>query len=170
MRFNNLGLVRKLMLLSSIVMLGIALWPPSRDVQSSALGLNDERNFVGLLSMQFREFDFKAPLNFSSAASITAIPMLQSPVREAKEFEGRWITIGGLYVPAGSPRLKLESGGYRVELSRKSGSWMARFTDEKGENKGEMAADVKPAPSSPVPSASVEHSVCYRFDKTIVCI
>jgi hypothetical protein len=87
-----------------------------------------------------------------------------------RQAESRWITIGGLYVPAGSPRLRLEPGAYLVQLSKNLSGWVARFIDEKGQVRGEAAADVRPARPVSVPSATVEHSVCYRFDSTVVCV
>jgi len=155
---------------SAMGALAISFLAQHRAVRSSPLPTTDQPSLDALVAIRFQGFEFKAPLNFSASVTVVAIPMYQSPVREMKELESGWTTIGGLYVPAGSQRLKLGAGAYRVELSKTSGSWRVHFTDNKGTIRGEVPAVVEPAEAAQAPFVTDEHSVCYRFDKTKVCV
>jgi hypothetical protein len=123
-----------------------------------------------LVESRFSSFELKPSLNVSAGSTVIAVPLVQSPVDDMKQLEARWTTIGGLYVPSGSYRLKLAPGAYRVEVKKVEGNWKVRFTDEKGKIGGEVNADVESSPAARVPFCTDEHSVCYRFDRTKVCV
>lgn len=129
-----------------------------------------EQPLEAFVASRFSNFELKPSLNFSAGLTVIAIPLVQSPVTEMNQLEGRWTTIGGLYVPSGSERLKLGAGAYRVEVSKISGNWRVRFTDDKGNIRAEVQADVQRSGSVTTPFCTDEHSVCYRFDRTKVCV
>lgn len=143
-------------------------------ISSPTLKWQPESAFTANVKLRFWESQF-APqfaslLNFERAVSVTAIPMSKSPVAQIRELEARPTTIGALYLPSGSLRLNLAPGVYRVEVAKKADGWRARFLDDKGDERGRTIADVWPADAIAIPIATVEYSVCYRFDNTVVCI
>ena len=152
-----------------VAMGALAITSLAQRWQSSA-SPSTEQPLEAFVASRFSNFELKPSLNFSAGLTVIAIPLVQSPVTEMKQLEARWTTIGGLYVPSGSERLKLGAGAYRVEVSKVSGYWKVRFSDEKGNVRGEVRADVQASDAVSTPFCTDEHSVCYRFDRTKVCV
>jgi len=149
---------------------GSSLDVKAAEILSPTLEWKPESIFTANVKIRFSQFKFAPVLNFERAVSVTAIPLFKSPVAEIKELEARPTIIGALYLPSGSLRLKLAPGVYRVQIEKESDGWRARFLDDKGAERGRTTADVRPAEAVATPFATVEHSVCYRFDETVVCI
>ena len=58
---------------------------------------------------------------------------------------------------------------FRVFILKKRDQWTVQFFDERNQLKGEAPARVIEAPRVTTPYAYVDHSVCQRFDETLVC-
>lgn len=107
---------------------------------------------------------------FQNLAGMAAIPTREAPVRTFGDLQ-RGVIIGLLYAPSGSDRLKLAPGAYVVQLVGDSRSgWQATFLDERQRVRSTVPARVQQAERVSMPLAFVDHSVCYRFDETVVCI
>jgi hypothetical protein len=156
--------------IAGLMLGGVSLNANAQEILSPTFKYRPESVFTASVKSRFADSKFSPVFSFDRAVSVTAIPVLKDPIAEMQELERQPTTIGALYVPTGSLRLKLDPGLYRVELVKKSDRWIVRFLDDKATEKGQATADVRPADKVPVPVATVESSVCYRFDKTVVCI
>lgn len=107
-------------------------------------------------------------LNYLGVVSIVAIPTLHSPIKKKEQLEKGNI-IGAIFLSAGSLRLRLPPGAYQVKVARIGGHWRALFLDGYNQIIGDVPAEVKRAKYVDKPFAYVDRSVCYRFDKVLVC-
>jgi hypothetical protein len=155
-----------------LLFIALALGVMSIQAQEVARALLEvfERYAEGLAELVKAEFPSRdmADLNYKGAASISAIPPSVSPVDQLSQLEeGK--TIGALVLSKGSDRLKLPPGIFRVFVLKRNSVWTVRFFDARDSMISEAPASVTEAPRVPSPYASVDHSVCVRFDETLVC-
>ena len=152
--------------------LALGLMCVQAQVEATTRGIEEVFNRYADELQRLAKTDFgskeMAELNYRGAASISAIPPPVSPVERLSELEaGR--TIGALVLATGSDRLKLPAGIFRVFVLKKNGLWTVQFYDARERIVGEAPASVTEAPRVSTPSASLDHSVCVRFDQTLVC-
>jgi|SRR5882724_730676 len=135
----------------------------------TAYGAEAQRDLSILLSTKFKEFKEQKLFDFDSQAGVVAIPTKVNPASNKDELASGKI-VGSVFLSGKSVRLGLDPGPYEVFVVKQNGEWKAQFLDAKGNAASTRNATV--SDSSPVssPVASVDHSICYQFDSTIICV
>jgi hypothetical protein len=133
---------------------------------STQFGLD---GYLGRLAPDLLSKDVSKTLNYQGAVSLIAVPTLSVPAESVKDLEqGR--VIGAIFLSSGSNKYKLPPGFYSVFLSKRDNTWNVQFRDNREAVKAEAAATVTETKEEVLrPYVSIEHSVCHRFDKILVC-
>ena len=121
------------------------------------------------IAPDYQSSEVSKGLNYEGAVSITAIPTIAVPASDIRDLElGK--TIGALLLPSGSNKLLLSAGFYSVSVLKSGNTWKVQFRDKTNAIRGEAPASVTEAKEEVSrPYVSLDHSVCHRFDKIIVC-
>jgi hypothetical protein len=125
--------------------------------------------YLERLAPDFLSSEVSKALNYKGAVSLAAVPTTSVPASNIKELAtGR--VIGALFLSSGSNKFQLPPGFYSVFVLKTDNSWKVQFLDINKTVKGEAPASVTETTEEVAhPYVSIEHSVCHRFDKIIVC-
>src|SRR5713101_4383560 len=129
--------------------------------------LGADSDLVKLVEARFANFPKHDMFAFDRLSSVFAIPERESPANTLEELQGGK-TVGAVFVPTGSTRLKLPPGVYSVFILKKDGEWKAQFRNGKEEAVITAPAKVSSGPPVELPVAFVDRSICYEFDSTII--
>jgi hypothetical protein len=128
------------------------------------------KDFLDITAAKFSVLsDFRARLDLGKIASVSVVPTKTPPATNLQTLDSGTL-IGAIYTPTGLTRLKLMPGAYAVRAVRQANQWFASFADSTGRDVGQARARVQSAPAVTEPFATLEESICWRFDEALFCI
>ena len=163
-----------ILFLLSVSPLVSAQQPPPQNLRElpNQLLYDPEQIFVDYSTSRFDDYQGNE-LAFDRSVGLVAVPLTDRPwdnVDDVAPGSGAH-DIGAIYLPAGSTRLQLPPGVYRVQVRRDADtSWTALFFDQDNSLMVTHVAKVWVVESTGNPLAFVDYSICYSFNRTLICI
>lgn len=165
-RFLCLALLTSRQLVLLVILLSLGGIVSKTPAQVPAV----QQEFLAFTTPKFSLLaDVRARLASNKAVGVTAVPTIQAPAERLADLVSGSL-IGALYVPTGFVRLKLPPGVYAIHSIREGGQWFASFRDANGREVQRSAARMTRAARVAEPIATLESSVCWRFDEAEFCV
>jgi hypothetical protein len=165
-RFPCSDLLRWRHLLSLTILLSLSAIVGKTAAQIPAA----QQEFLAFATPKFNLLaDVRSRLAMGKAVGVAAVPTIQPP---AERFDAlvSGSLVGALHVPTGFARLKLTPGVYAVHSMREGEQWFASFRDASGREVSRGVARMTRAQRVAEPTATLESSVCWRFDEAEFCV